>query len=189
MKSVLRTFLSVIVFTAVAFSSKVMAQGSNSTSWSTKFGYQKSFIENKGQFVLPPSFGNPDPVLFAVDHGGTKIYFTKKGITYTFLVTTKKVKDAREMERERREEYKNPEDHLRFEKEERSLKAKTDQVTMLWQGANPNVAVNATDLTSDYHSYNFKNSNNENENVTNVKGFKKITYKNIYISNVFIFII
>ena len=39
------------------------------------------FIENKGQFTIPKSFGNDSPILFAVDHGGTKIFFTKKGIT------------------------------------------------------------------------------------------------------------
>ena len=98
------------------FNSNIIGQKNNATSWSTKFGYQKSFIENKGQYTISDAFGNSSPVLFAVDHGGTKIYFTKKGITYTFLETSKKQKDARETERERREEIEHPEDHARHEK-------------------------------------------------------------------------
>ncbi len=158
-----------------------MAQGSSSgSSWSKKFEFQKSFIENKGQFIIPNYFGNPSDVLFAVDHGGTKIYFTKKGITYALLETTKKSKDARETERERRKEFRSPEEHIRHEKEEHELKVKADQVTMLWQNANPNVEIEGDGSTSDYHSYTIKQVNGEFKIVSNVHGFKKITYKNIY---------
>ncbi len=149
-------------------------------SWSAKFSFQKSFIENKGQFTIPSSFGNQSAVLFAVDHGGTKIYFTKKGITYTFLEATKKPKDQKEIERERREEFRNPEEHARHEKEEHELKTKEDQVTMLWQNANPNVEIEADYLSSDYHNYYFKQTNGEYKNVSYIKGYKKITYKNLY---------
>lgn len=161
-------------------SSSLIGQKHTTSSWSKKFGYQKSFIENKGQFSIPNSFGNPSPVLFAVDHGGTKIYFTAKGITYAFLETTKKQKDAREIEREREEEFKNPEDHARHEKEEHQLNVKADQVTMLWQNANSNVVILADEATTDYHNYYFKQVSGEYKNVSNIKGYKKITYKNIY---------
>jgi hypothetical protein len=175
----MKSFLSSILF-LVFISSTLVGQKNIATSWSKTFGYQQSFIENKGQFVIPNSFGNPSPVLFAVDHGGTKIYFTKKGITYAFLETTKKQKDANEIEREREEEFKNPEEHARHEKEEHQLKVKADQVTMLWQNANPNAEIVADEVTTDYHSYYFKQSSGEYKNVSNIKGFKKITYKNIY---------
>ncbi len=172
------TFLFYIAFWF--FTSNINAQNNKATSWSTKFGYQKAFIENKGQFTIPDAFGNPSPVLFAVDHGGTKIYFTKKGITYTFLETSKKQKDARELERERREEIEHPEDHARHEKEEHQLKIKADQVTMLWQNANPNADIEGSDVSIDYHNYNFKQTNGEYKSLSNIKAFKKITYKNIY---------
>ena len=158
----------------------LFGQNRTTSSWSKKFEYQKSFIENKGQFVIPNAFGNPSPVLFAVDHGGTKIYFTKRGITYAFLETTKKQKDAKEIERERDEEFKNPEAHARHEKKEHQLKVKADQVTMLWQNANPNAEIVANEETVDYHSYYVKQLSGEYKNVSNIKGFKKITYKNIY---------
>lgn len=181
MKSVLRNSFSFITCLTLLTSVKLNAQYNSGTqSWSKKFEYQKSFIENKGQFSLPASFGNPDPVLFAVDHGGTKIYFTKKGITYTFLESSKKQKDAREMARERREEFKDTESHARFEKEEHELKIKSDQVTMLWQNANSNVVLEASGLTSDYHNYNFKNTSGNYQDVSNIKSYQKITYKNLY---------
>ena len=178
MKSVLLNILTILFFLSPTTSIK--AQGKDKATWSKKFGYQKAFIENKGQFSIPNDFDNPSPVLFAVDQGGTKIFFTKKGITYTFLETTKKIKDARELERERREEIKHPEDHARHEKEEHQLKIKADQVTMLWQNANPNVDIESSEVCSDYHNYSFKQTNGEYKSISNIKGYKKIIYKNIY---------
>ena len=178
MKAILLQAFTFLILTSFSLSSN--AQGSNTGSWSKKFGYQKAFIENKGQFSIPDAFGNPSPVLYAVDHGGTKIYFTKKGITYSLLETWKKQKDARELEREREEEMASPEEHARHEKEERKLKVKADQVTMLWQNANNNVQIIATDITPDYHSYYFKQKDGEFKNVTEIKGYRKLTYKNIY---------
>jgi|GEM_PF-160973 len=178
MKSVLLQILTFLFF--LASTASIKAQGNDKTSWSKKFGYQKAFIENKGQFSIPNSSDNSSPVLFAVDHGGTKIYFTKKGITYSLLETYKKQKDDRELERERKEEMNNPEEHARHELEERRLKVKKDQITMLWQNANNNAQIVATEVTPDYHSYYFKQANGEYKNESNIKGFKKLTYKNIY---------
>ncbi|MES2762771.1 MAG: SprB repeat-containing protein [Bacteroidota bacterium] len=149
-------------------------------SWSKKYEYQKVFIENKGQFTIPTSFGNTGGVMYAVDQGGTKIYFTKKGITYTFLEPTKKQKDQREIERERKEQFDSPEEFARHEKEEHQLKVKSDQVTMLWQNSNENVKIEATGMTTDYHSYHFKQESTQYKNICYVKGYQKITYKNIY---------
>ncbi|MDF2449864.1 MAG: hypothetical protein K0R26_2368 [Bacteroidota bacterium] len=181
----MRSFLHSYLFVAALgfFSSgenSLLAQVGSSASWTKKFEFQKSFIENKGQFVIPASFGNDAPVLFAVDHGGTKIYFTKKGIIYTFIETTKKKKDAREMERERREEFRNPDEHMRHEKEEHQLNVKDDQVNMFWHGGNPDVEIEGAELTSDYHSYSLMQEGGGIRNINNIKGYRKITYKSIY---------
>jgi gliding motility-associated-like protein len=180
MKTILRFFLLLSFYLFNFPFAQLHAQGNNGSSWSAKFGYQKAFIENKGQFSIPNSSDNSSPVLFAVDHGGTKIYFTKKGITYSLLETYKKQKDDRELERERKEEMNDPEAHARHEQEERRLKVKKDQITMLWQNANNNTQIIASDVTSDYHSYYFKQANGEYKNESNIKGYKKLTYKNIY---------
>ena len=180
MKTLLHYFFSATIYLIIFACSNLQAQTKPAGSWSKKLERQKSFIENKGQFSIPNSFGNPGDVLFAVDDGGTKIYFTKKGITYTFLEMWKKQKDEREMERERREEFKDPEDFKRHEMEERKVKTRTDQVTMLWQNANPNVKIEASGVTEDYHSYYFKQANTQYKNVCYIRGFRKITYKDIY---------
>ncbi|MES2515664.1 MAG: gliding motility-associated C-terminal domain-containing protein [Bacteroidota bacterium] len=179
MKTPLNHFVSLICL--MLFTCKgLIAQNNMAASWSKKFEYQKVFIENKGQFIIPTSFGNSGEVLYAVDNGGTKIFFTKKGITYTFLEPSKKQKDAREIERELKEEFSSVEEFAEHEKEERRLKVKADQVTMLWQNANENVKIEASGMTNDYHSYHFKQQSTQYKNISYVKGFKKITYKNIY---------
>lgn len=65
---------SVYLLILVSFCLNANAQGSSTNSWANKFGYQKSFIENKGQFSIPDAFGNPSPVLFAVDHASKSMF-------------------------------------------------------------------------------------------------------------------
>jgi gliding motility-associated-like protein len=180
MKTRLLYYFSITVYLLVFAFTNLHSQNRPAGSWSKKLERQKSFIENKGQFTIPNSFGNPSEVLFAVDDGGTKIYFTKKGITYTFLEMWKKPKDEKELERERNEVILDAEAHERHEKEERKIKTKTDQVTMLWQNANPNVKIEASGVTDDYHSYYFKQANTQYKNVCYIRGFRNITYKDIY---------
>jgi gliding motility-associated-like protein len=180
MKTRLLYYFFLSIYLLVFSFANLQAQNKPAGSWSKKLERQKSFIENKGQFTIPNSFGNPSEVLFAVDDGGTKIYFTKKGITYTFLEMWKKPKDEKELERERNEVILDAEAHERHEKEERKIKTKTDQVTMLWQNANPNVKIEASGVTDDYHSYYFKQANTQYKNVCYIRGFRKITYRDIY---------
>jgi hypothetical protein len=76
MKTRLLYYFSITIYLLVfAFTNLQVKSNQLLPSWSAKFSFQKSFIENKGQFTIPNSFGNSSPVLFAVDHGGTKIYF------------------------------------------------------------------------------------------------------------------
>ena len=116
MKTRLLYYFSITVYLLVFAFTNLHSQNRPAGSWSKKLERQKSFIENKGQFTIPNSFGNPSEVLFAVDDGGTKIYFTKKGITYTFLEMWKKPKDEKELERERNEVILDAEAHERHAK-------------------------------------------------------------------------
>ncbi|MBL7934325.1 MAG: hypothetical protein JNM51_00775, partial [Bacteroidia bacterium] len=70
MKSILRYFFLFIICLTTSIFTKVSAQNNTGSSWLKKFEYQKAFIENRGQFSIPNSFGNPSEVLYAVDHGG-----------------------------------------------------------------------------------------------------------------------
>ncbi|MEI8202566.1 MAG: PKD domain-containing protein [Bacteroidota bacterium] len=152
------------------FSSKGFAQ---SKGWSASPETQKVFIENQGQFPVRKS---GDAVLFAYDNGKTAIYFTKKGIIYSFIKPIPKKEDDDEREKKITfiEEYKKK------EAEERITKVERDVIYMNWVNPNPNVELIASDLTTDYYSYCVKEKDDNYRNINYVKAYKKIVYKNIY---------
>jgi len=170
------------LFFALICGSFSMAQNSAVAAWTANFEKGKSFIENKGQFKTSGTKENNEPVLFAVDEGNSRIYFTKKGLVYSFVKTwqkefTEEEENARE---ERKKNIKTAEEHKAFEAEERKTYFEVDVTEMVWDGANANVQVIAENATTDYHSYSFNDADGNNKNENFIKGFKKITYKNIY---------
>jgi len=136
-----------------------------------------SFIENLGQFDEFKTSSTGE-IRYAVDFGGTKIFFGEKGISYNFLEATKKSKA------ERAEilasESASFEDHKRKENLVGKFLFKADEVGMEWLGVNPNMFIETTAVCEDYHSYYFKNTNGEYQEQNHIKSFKEITYKNIY---------
>ena len=62
------------------------------------------FVENKGQFDSKPSKGKK--ILYALDNGNEKIYFTISGLIYEH-VKPLKLDESEEEERERESEGKN----------------------------------------------------------------------------------
>ncbi|MFH0865277.1 MAG: T9SS type A sorting domain-containing protein [Bacteroidota bacterium] len=163
-----------LIFCGSLFNISGFSQNQN-YSWSVKSENSNAFIENKGQFpVVPNDKISKDDVLFAVDNGSAKIYFTKKGVTYYFIQPNEKNEgnDAEKasgtlekwMEREEKAKHKE---------------FKLDEISFIWENSNPDVAVIAEDPNSEYFSYSFK-ENNEVKNINFIKGYKKITYKNLY---------
>ncbi len=151
---------------------KVFAQ---STNWSASMEPQKVFIENKGQFHIHKS---DEKVLFAYDGGANCIYFTKKGVSYSYLKRWAKEKDNDELER--KEKFTSPEEYKEKEAEERRMEYESDAIMMTWEGANPDVEIVAYDATSDYHSYSYKEKDGSEKNINYIKAYKKIVYKNLY---------
>jgi len=152
------------------------------TGWGKQLSANKSFIENKGQFVLES--GDRHEVLFAVDHSNVKVYFTKEGIVYKLVKP--KHKSEKEKEEEKREEQemlqkiKTIEEFKAFEAEEHRIKSINETVKMHFENANPETEVVGYGIKPDYHSYNYTQAGGTIKNVNYVKGFEKITYKNIY---------
>jgi len=137
--------------------------------------YSKAFIENKGQFpYMLNAKTNKEGILFAVDQGPTKIYFTKKGVTYNYIKPLKKNKKEIEKGITTHDEWAESDN-----KDGKRRPYKQDEVSFTWENANPDVEVVAEDPNSSYYSYSFK-ENNENKNVNFIKGYKKIIYKNLY---------
>jgi gliding motility-associated-like protein len=177
MKKYLLYPFAVLILFLGSFSVTVNAQES-STGWSANFTYQKAFIENKGQFpyVLSKSVIN-DNVLYAVDNGPEKIYFTKNGIIYNLVQPKDKDENEAEMESERGS--KTFEEWEESEKEAKHPEYDLDEISFTWENSNPDVEVVAEDPYTSYYSYSFM-ENKDAKNVNFIKGYKKIIYKNLY---------
>jgi gliding motility-associated-like protein len=145
--------------------------------WNANFGPRKVFVENKGQF---DQFANTTigTIKYAADFGETRVFFGTKGVQYYFLETKK-------IPREEREKLassinvNSPEKHKQWERLVGKFHFSSDVVNMRFEG-NSKADLRGEDVTPDYHSYSFSNAKNEVQNVSNVKGFNKITYYNIY---------
>ncbi len=138
-------------------------------NWSAKTQTSKSFIENKGQF---PNVNNAK-IEYAIDNSGTKIYFSSTGLTYAFFKSMPKNEEKSERERERGKS------ETEREREEHQSNIKIDYIHLIWENANPNTKIIADEETNDYFSYALRNGQ-EVTNINFVKGYKKITYKNLY---------
>src|ERR1035437_5322349 len=161
------TRLTILLF---AFSSSAYASEGNN-GWSAKFENQKVFIENKGQFHI---YNSNESIQYAYDNGSTKVYFTSKGLSFSFLERWKK--DGKEREREN---LKSGKSHLEMEAEEHKMEFKTDVVNLFWENANPNVEIVPEEAASDYYSYTIKETGSE-KNINYIRGYKKLIYKNLY---------
>ncbi len=140
------------------------------TSWGVSYNPAIAFIENKTQFsgrnMLPGT-----EVLYGVDYGSARIFFTKEGLTYRMDKYVKKPKTERAADLKAGVKFKTP--------AERKFRFFTDVLHMQWVDANADVRVAAHDLTADYHSYTF-HAGEEVKNVNYIKGYEKIVYENLY---------
>ncbi|NBR13107.1 MAG: PKD domain-containing protein [Crocinitomicaceae bacterium] len=146
-------------------------------SWKQDYSSSKVFIENKGQFDANENklIGE---IQYAADFGSTRVFFGKKGVSYSFLNAKKVPKNEREHLSEKLK-LKTTEDYKQWEKVIGKFHFQADEVNMTWENANYS-NIKAEGQRSDYHSYSFKTKDGEEANVNYVKGFDKITYKNIY---------
>ncbi len=133
----------------------------SSPTWSVKFETSKAFIENKGQFEQRLKSVD-SKILYAVDNGSVQIYFTQKGLTYKF--------DRKEKNKDRRD----------GEEDKPRIFFESDLVNMVWEGANPNVELVAEELNPDYYTYEMKKNEKEYYDITRIRGYKKLVYKNLY---------
>lgn len=127
-------------------------------NWSTSLDKERAFIENKGQFDQFAT-GNTE-VKYAVDGGSTMILFTDRGVTYRF---SKKVKNQN---RERGDRSKP-----------RYL-TKTQTVETTWLGTSAEVL--AIGKRTDKNIYTLQSSDKSYTEISNVNGYEKLIYKNLY---------
>ncbi|MBU0487684.1 MAG: gliding motility-associated C-terminal domain-containing protein [Bacteroidetes bacterium] len=165
---------AVLVLVFVVNTNQLNAQN-QANGWTATLESSRSFIENKGQFRICQS---DEQVLFAYDAGSCIIYFTPKGVTYTFI--KRWAKEEREKEKAKERVFTTIEAWKEKEEEEKKMEFATDLVSFRWQNANPEVEIIPEEVTPDYHSYTFQATDGKVTNINMIKGYKKLTYKNIY---------
>lgn len=138
----------------------------HSANWTIKNPFeQKVFIQDNGQFDGLNNLPGSD-ILYAVDNDGSRIYFTPQGLTYRFNKPDKQSAAADENQKDENKEEENQE-----------VKTIPVFVQMQWEGANPQVIIEAGNKVNDYYTY----LDERKKNGTIVaNAFLQITYKNLY---------
>ncbi len=147
-------------------------------NWINKFGAEKSFIKNHGQFIIKKHNDFNNNVLFAYDGSNEDYYFTKSGVIYSF----KKNKNKKVENNKKELEKKKTMSHAEWEKHEaleRKNSIEKDIVFAQWLNTNKNLEIIPKEKTSYYHSYTFP-KDGKIVNVNHIKSYKKLIYKNIY---------
>ncbi|MFI5141896.1 MAG: T9SS type A sorting domain-containing protein, partial [Bacteroidia bacterium] len=165
-----------ITYLSILFCVKANAQSTAvANNWAATWQTSKVFIENKGQFILPPASAIKEGVNYVYDEGTTKIFFTPKGIVYSF----KEKQAKRNEEDEHEEKFKNEKEFSEKERKEKTVSYKTDVISMEWEGANEHALVVSENKSPEYFSYSF-NEEGTLKNINHINAYKKITYKNVY---------
>jgi gliding motility-associated-like protein len=154
---------------ALIISSSIAAQ--SKTNWTVDFNDAGSFIENKGQFYIPGSTIGSADVLYAIDDGNTRVFFTKRGVSILMTDVNKRKKTEEEKAEELRSDVKCKTNRVTV---------KNDYIHMNWINCNPDVQVVVSEQTADYHSYSVKDFSGNWINTNNIPGYRKLTYLGIY---------
>ena len=153
----------------LALSTNALAQEATS-GWKIQLENAKAFIENQGQFNHPNVEGS---ILYAYDDAQTKIYFTEKGTAYSFV-------DMERREKEKRLDFTSFEDWFEYDKKEGRYDVTLDFAAFKWENANLGVDIIPSEQRQDYFSYSYKDNRGEVVNQNFLRGYKTLTYRNIY---------
>lgn len=135
----------------------------------------KVFIENKGQFENREGLKAED-ILYCLRDGITEFYFTRKGLVYR-ISKLQKVTD------QEWDEFAEK-NHLPPDKDENEAEAKphllerSALVEMNWQGANASPEISEDEVVDNY--FNYLTPIKGEKVIGHVRGFRKLTYKNVY---------
>jgi len=131
----------------------------------------KVFVENKGQFNLPSS---KEPIQYMLRQNGVFVYFSQTGLTYQHDEFKKLTKEERRALRQTISKKKAAAEN--FEEE---LLPVSHLVNMKWEGGNPDVLIIGESSVTDYFTYPDR-ADKSGKTCIKAKGYKKITYKNLY---------
>ena len=136
-----------------------------------------SFVENLGQFDFIDGASVSD-IRYGVKDNDSRIYFTPHGVVYKIM----KWENVSDKEWEQYIEKKHfTEKSENEEHEKQHYLTKASFVRMNWVGANSNPEIVAEDVLPNYFNYlNLTEKDKGKAIIGNAKGYKKITYKNVY---------
>ena len=137
------------------------------SKWTSNPNSERAFVENKGQYD-GRNWQSNNPIKFALSQqDGWFTFFSKTGVTHRI---ERLVRNPKKKKGEGDAHRKVPSRiHL------------SEFVNISFVGANNNVKIIAEEKTNHYYSYAVKAlKTNDVNNINNVTGYKKITYKNIY---------
>ncbi len=148
--------------------------------WKKRFEPANVFVENKGQFSPYQKIDGIGEIMYVLDQGPTKIFFGTKGISYDFLEAEKKPREEREQLMAELADATSLEEYKKKERLFGKFMYTFDRVQMNWVDANPTAIIEGTDEQSDFHGYAVSDGSGDLKSIEGVKGFKKITYKDLY---------
>ena len=129
------------------------------------------FIPNKGQIVDTDGNLSPD-ILFKATLNGVDLYLTNKGMSFVFYKYEDKPQNLAAGRKEIKEELHSFRDEPLKDKTVKIYRMDLDIV-----GMNPNVKTLNEEQTEEYFNYYYAHCP---EGITNVHGYRKVIYKNIY---------
>ncbi len=165
-----KTYPGLLLFSVISLficNNPLQAQ-SPGKNWQLNPFEQKAFVENMGQFNGLSEFPGAK-VFYGADNLGVKIYFSDKGITYSYewneYTSDEGAKFFPKSANERDEDKKGIKHHV-------------NKYSVEWLNINPSVKVIAEGRTPGY--YNYAMGNDASKAVNFAPGFSKLIYKDIY---------
>lgn len=162
--------------------------GDYKSNWVTNPYDFTIFIENNGQFDKEVPHSNTK-IFYGIQFGMLKAFFTKKGLVYQLTEpNTKGNAKERELEKGERAKRVEIEEKEKGDKENDKEAERVESIVeveneepqikflnLVWEGANPNVVIEASDKRDDYYTYGVGTNGTIRADI-----FRKITYKNLY---------
>jgi hypothetical protein len=159
MKKVILSFLLLFFFNVFSYS---QTAPTNAISWSANLHDSYAFVENKGQFNGKNGV-NGASVLYGAEMGAFKVFYTSTGLTYRL--------DKKEKTPGRKKGDPTKPKYTLY----------SDFIHVSFKNANPNATLLAEHPSSGHHTFCMINKESQSAyNIADLKGYKKLTYKNIY---------
>lgn len=165
------------LFTLLASFIITLAVAQQNQTWNVRYGNERAFVENKGQFNIRHSSLGEKDIRYALDEPLKLIYFTPQGLVYHFYKFDKQ--EERDELKDKTIRHRQPgqeEDEVEREK----FRTQHQLISFTWENANPNPQIIAEEKTAATHTYSLRDVSGKASSLNDLQAYRKITYKNLY---------